>query len=832
MSRNLTFVVLILLAGLSFTGCSAKTDPIAPPTSHPGESSSAEHRNSRIIWGIWDAHWSVDTNSIEMVPRRDSQVHFNTLAWLEQAPCSDCLKVTGIISNPDGSLSVDVEITHPFDNLKFTGFDVRGIAMFDPGYDFPEHSRNIPDRNLGNGELVNPDGYTFFYNGDTENSGYVKGRYAGPASPAATLNGYKRYFSYFPSNDRKAFLAGDTITRTFDIFLPSSPFVFGYAVDANWAVPTVDPPVDVETDFPPEANCPEPWNISVVHENEGALTDTGGTMSLLITVYDYDGLASFNDPVVECPELFDGTVEGVFSFDGGGYYQYTAEIENEKLAPEGDYKLLVSVQDVDAGSQPEWIDLTAYEVDPVHVSHYEGWAKRWGGPQPAYGWDIASDDDGNLYVAGSFSGDEFTLIDFDPGPDTAHITSNGKSDCFLSKFNPDGEWQWVKVWGSAENDRALCVDINAGLIVIGGYFEDTVDFDPSPFATEKISNGNKDGFITVYDLAGDFQWVETFGGGGDDETSGVAVDENGFCYTAGYFTGDVDFDPLPPDDMHSTGVWNPAAFVSRYSSTGSWYWTRSWGEGIGLYNCKALGCDVDANSNINVVGYYREEVDFDPGPDPQVKISNGEEDAFATGFDINGGHDGVLTWGGIYSDKANDIAILDYEIFITGGFRDEVDFDAIDGGDIHHANDDYDAFLVGYSNFTTYNGVATWGQNGSDIGNAVSVSENSIYVTGEFFYEVDFDPTPAGSWPRTSAGLADVFLAKYDSSFTFEWATSIGGFEMDRGFGVTSDAVDNACIAGAFQTTADFDPTDETFNMSAIGSYDVFIDRILSDGGW
>ena len=36
-----------------------------------------------------------------------------------------------------GTLLVDVELSHPFGNPNYTGFDVRGIAMFDATSAFP-----------------------------------------------------------------------------------------------------------------------------------------------------------------------------------------------------------------------------------------------------------------------------------------------------------------------------------------------------------------------------------------------------------------------------------------------------------------------------------------------------------------------------------------------------------------------------------------------------------------------------------------------------------------------------------------------------------------------
>jgi len=50
---------------------------------------------------------------------------------------------------------------------------------------------------------------------------------------------------------------------TYEIVMPSGPFIMGYAVDASWATAINKPITDPMEDFPLEANCPEPWKISV-----------------------------------------------------------------------------------------------------------------------------------------------------------------------------------------------------------------------------------------------------------------------------------------------------------------------------------------------------------------------------------------------------------------------------------------------------------------------------------------------------------------------------------------------------------------------------------------
>ncbi len=62
------------------------------------------------------------------------------------------------------------------------------------------------------------------------------------------------------------------------------------------------------------------------------------------------------------------------------------------------------------------------------------WAKQIAGYMNDFGQSVAVDGVGNVFMTGYFG----AAADFDPGPSTANLTSNGSSDAFLCKFlGPD-----------------------------------------------------------------------------------------------------------------------------------------------------------------------------------------------------------------------------------------------------------------------------------------------------------------------------------------------------------------------------------------------------------
>lgn len=125
------------------------------------------------------------------------------------------------------------------------------------------------------------------------------------------------------------------------------------------------------------------------------------------------------------------------------------------------------------------------------------------------------------------------------------------------------------------------------------------------------------------------------------------------------------------------------------------------------------------------------------------------------------------------------------------------------------------------------------GSTTNDYAYSVAVdSVGNVYTTGFFQGTVDFDPG-AGTYNLTSAGLSDMFVTKLDSMGNFVWAKRVGGAASDYGFALTLDKQANVFIAGYFKGQADFDPsTAGTFNLTPVGSFDVFITKLDAAGNF
>jgi len=421
-----------------------------------------------------------------------------------------------------------------------------------------------------------------------------------------------------------------------------------------------------------------------------------------------------------------------------------------------------------------------------------------------------------IYLGSHFSG----TPDLDPTSGTDSIASFGDNDAFLSKFSSDGTYQWTKTWGGTLRDLVGVVDMpDSTTVIVGGYFRDTVDFDPGAGVTYATSTGGLDSFIAKFDSDGNFQWVRTWGKTTDDEViSTFTFDQSGNIYVYSIFTGEVDFDPgaTTASSTSSGGFDN---YLSKFSSDGTYQWTKTWGgtgnEGSGLHGIKVDGDDLI------LVGSFNSTVDFDPGAGTENATSTGSSDVFFMKLDDDGLFQSVQTWGGTGSDSPSEVT-LDAEgaTYITGTYNGTVDFDPGAGTSEATSAGGQDIFLSKFSSDGTYQWTKTWGGTGTDGNSRMMVSAETLLMLGLFSGTVDFDPG-AGTNSKTSSGGFDVFMSVLDTSSTYYRTDTFGGSSGDwpdgviRGLGTSSDTL---LFRGFFQSaTVDFDPSSETESHASDG---------------
>lgn len=253
------------------------------------------------------------------------------------------------------------------------------------------------------------------------------------------------------------------------------------------------------------------------------------------------------------------------------------------------------------------------------------WAKSVGGNNNDIGHSIATDGSNNVYVTGRFKG----TTDFNPGPSTYNLTSNGLYDYFVLKLDNTGNFVWAKSIGGNGQDRSYSVKMDAtGGVYISGFFTGTVDFDPGSGTNNLVSNGQEDIFIQKLSSSGNLEWVHSMGGNSGDIGFDLATDKTNGVYLTGKYLGTIDVDPASTTQyMSSNGLHD--VIVLKLDEQGNLKWAKSVG---GSNNEIGRGISINSEKDVYVTGNYYSSADFDPGQGTTILTSNGMQDIFTLQF--------------------------------------------------------------------------------------------------------------------------------------------------------------------------------------------------------
>ncbi len=328
-------------------------------------------------------------------------------------------------------------------------------------------------------------------------------------------------------------------------------------------------------------------------------------------------------------------------------------------------------------------------------------------------------------------------------------------------------------------------------------------------------------------------FVRTWGGTGNTAPGTVAVDTSGCAYVVGGFGGTTDFNPGPATYNRSAGGYRDA-FMSKFSTNGTWLWTQTWGSS----NDDRANSVVIYGSNVYVAGCFQDTVAFNPAGGAVYtapRNTNGfpDNNAYLCKYDVNGNFKWARAWGGNGGDEAYDVVVDGSGfVYVCGDFGSTNILLAPIGGTgclTNHGR--WDAFLFKFNSGGTSLWAKSWGGPYYDDCTCLAVTEAGTVYGGGMFASptADFDPGPGTHYlhannPGTDWGLVDVFLTKLDAGGNFLWARSWGcSNHWDAGQGVAVDSASNVYVAGYFADTVDFNPLGAASNITARGGDDTFL---------
>ena len=830
MNRIQIFLAIVLLA---FVGCSSGQSPVIPSDGQELVSQNSEYKSNRTIWGYWTIRIDPDNESIEIVPDREVGSHFNVVRLLEVNPCTNCLSISNLSWLPNNIVQCDFQLTHPFPgNVKLTGFDVRGVLVTDGDSLFPANNRFV-SLDGSNPALINPDGFTSLFNpvefppdsAPWPILEYIPGKISFGDNFNGTLN---PFMAFCKGNPRRMFEAGATETVTINLKYPSTPFEFGYVVDASWI--KVDDVVNPVTDFPPEANCLEPYRLDFQMITE--LTNvTGDTAEVQVEVFDHQGIDTISTVSIECPSLFDGEVFLSYSSQSGDdSWLYEGVITNPFGVDKGQYPSLIKAVSIE--SDFNLGELAAYQMVDITVGNDGNliWAIRAGGMHWDDGKGITTLSDDSTVVTGWFR----STATFGEGEaNETDLVPDGPYDIFVARYNPDGTLAWAKSAGGPNLDLGSGItSLSDDSTVVTGSFTYSATFGEGE-ANETVLDSD-DGsvfFVARYNPDGTLAWAKRAGSTGGDRGYGITTLSDDSTVVTGQFGGTATFGEGEANETVLVSIGDGDIFVARYNPDGNLIWAKRAG---GTYDDWGQGITTLSDDSTVVTGYFSGSAIFGEGEaNETVLVSDEFYDIFVARYN----HDGTLAWaksaGGTGGDFGRGITTLsDDSTVVTGYFLESVTFGEGEANEtVLESYGIRDFFVARYNT----DGTLAWAKQSGGTGNydydegwgITTLSDDSTVVTGWFKELATFGDGEENETVLVSTGWGDIFVARYNPDGTLAWAKSAGGPNLDLGYGITTLSDDSTVVTGGFMGSATFgeDEPNKTV-LESDGYYaDIFMAR-------
>lgn len=334
------------------------------------------------------------------------------------------------------------------------------------------------------------------------------------------------------------------------------------------------------------------------------------------------------------------------------------------------------------------------------------WAKGIGGPGADYSYDISTDTEDSILVAGAFSGE--SVFGLGEARETT-LSAEGGLDAFLAKYSTDGSLSWVVQASSQEDEQSRIVDsLDSGSSLVIGYYEGATTFGlGEPNETTLVPHGDENVFLAKYTPDGEIVFarciiwatgtVDT-----DIQFLDASVETDDSIVVVGIFKETSRFGTGQASDESLTSGGNYDMFIAKFSPDGSPLWAVKAGGNEQDDFVWGNSVDITADGSVFVTGMLKGAITFGAGePNENTIESKGEDSASASLFIAQYTSSGELAWvrasggsgiAGGFSISAMD----DGSCFVTGGVYGETTFWQGESDTIDLAtSDNQDVLVIG-----------------------------------------------------------------------------------------------------------------------------------------
>ncbi|MFX1255058.1 MAG: SBBP repeat-containing protein [Promethearchaeota archaeon] len=348
-----------------------------------------------------------------------------------------------------------------------------------------------------------------------------------------------------------------------------------------------------------------------------------------------------------------------------------------------------------------------------------------GGNDFEWGYDIALDNTGDIYITGHTYSNNFPVT-----PNAYDTTHDAQSDIYVTKLNATGNgliFSTLIGGGSWEFTREIEVDANGNSYLIGETRSE--DFPTkNAYNSTHEGQGNYDIFVTKLNATGSGLVFSTFlGGVENDRGESIVLDNAGNTYIYGY-SESANFPTKNAYNATHSGASD--IIVAKLNATGNGLEFSTFLGGSNRDEGFGSNIALDNNDNIYITGYTNSP-DF-PTYNAYNDTHGGDFDVFLTKLNATGNGLIFSTFiGANDTDYAYSLVLDANNNIHLAGYTESPSFPTYNAfNDTFGGNGDI--FLATIN--TTGNGLLSstfFGSNDSDYANAMTMDTNGdIYIAG------------------------------------------------------------------------------------------------------
>jgi len=379
------------------------------------------------------------------------------------------------------------------------------------------------------------------------------------------------------------------------------------------------------------------------------------------------------------------------------------------------------------------------------------WARRIGGTAFEEINSVCTDSNQNVIITGLRYVGSLIIYAADGISTFATLPNVGAKDTITIKYNSAGTPLWARRIGGTDNDEAMSVtaDSNGNVIVVGTHTVQPITIYASngttPVFTLAFSGGYYDTFVVKYDSDGTPLWARKIAGNLEDQLGSVSSDSAGNIVVAGYFYSTpltiFDADGVTPLTT-LTNAGGIRSCIVKYNSAGQLQWVKNHEGGLRSMN-------VDSAGNIVVTGYYVSTA---------LTIFNA---------------DGTTTFTTLPISGNDDTCVVKYQSDGTPLWARRIGGTGTEQGLSVTTDPSGNVIVYGYSTSASLN----------------------IYASN--------GTTPVFTLANT-ASIKNLFIVKYNSSGTPQWARRLTTFDDSYIYinTVSSDPSGNVIVTGFFSVSS------------------------------